>query len=77
MALSRKQIDELIKTVSLTRADELTCDDCLHDLAEFVEQSLAGKSISESLQAVEDHLAICGECQEEYEALLTALKQTG
>jgi uncharacterized protein with PIN domain len=76
MVLSRKQIDELIKTVSLTRPDELTCDECLKDLAEFAEHSLSGKSIPEGLQAVEHHLAICAECQEEYKALLTALKQT-
>jgi predicted anti-sigma-YlaC factor YlaD len=35
---------------------------------------LEGKSIPDSLQAVEHHLGNCGECQEEYEALLTALK---
>jgi len=76
MKLSRQQIDELIKTVSLTRSDELTCDDCLKDLAEFAEGSLTGKSISDGLQALQHHLAICAECREEYEALLTALKNT-
>ncbi len=76
MTLSRQQIDELLKSVSLTRPDELGCDECLKDVAEFAEHSLAGKSIPEGLIAVEHHLAICAECQEEYEALLTALKQT-
>jgi len=74
MALSRREIDVLIKSVSLTRPDEVTCDECLNDLAEFAEHFLEGKSISESLRAVEHHLAICAECQEEYQLLLTALQ---
>jgi hypothetical protein len=76
MALSKKEIDALLKAVSLTRGKELTCDECLRDLAEFAEHSLAGKSLPEGLHAVELHLAICGECQEEYRALLTALQQS-
>ena len=76
MELSRQQIDELLKSVSLTRPDELTCNQCLKDLAEFAEHSLAGKSVPEGLHAVEHHLTICAECQEEYEALLIALKQS-
>jgi uncharacterized protein with PIN domain len=74
MALSRKQIDELLKSVSLTRPNEVNCDQCLDDLAEFAERSLAGKSIPDSLRAVEHHLAICAECREEYQALLAALQ---
>ena len=73
MALSRKELDALMKTVSLTKPDELTCDECLKQLAEFAERALAGKSITESLQAIEHHLAICAECQEEYQVLLAAL----
>lgn len=74
MALSRRQIDELLKTVSLTKSDEVTCDQCLLNLAEFAERSLEGRSIPDGLQAIEHHLAICAECKEEFEALLAALK---
>jgi RNA polymerase sigma factor (sigma-70 family) len=43
---------------------------------ELTEHSLKGKSVPEGLQAIEHHLAICGECQDEYRALLTALQTT-
>lgn len=76
MGLSQQEIDRLLKAVSLTRPDEITCDECLQDLAEFAEANLAGKSVREGLKAVEHHLAICEECREEYSALLTALKHT-
>jgi hypothetical protein len=74
MALSRREIESLIKTVSLTRSNELDCGDCLQELAEFAESTLTGKSISEGLEAVEHHLAVCNECKEEFEALLKALE---
>ena len=74
MALSRQQIDALVKAVSLTNEVEMTCDECLKELAEFAERSLSGKSISEGMKAIEHHLTICAECHEEYKALLAALK---
>lgn len=74
MPISKKEIDTLIKMVASTKSDELTCDDCLKDLAEFAERTLKGKSIPEALQAVEHHLAVCGECHEEYKTLLAVLK---
>ena len=70
MSLSKKQIDGLIRLVGLTKDDEINCEQCLAVVAEFAEQRLSGKSISEGLQAVEHHLSICDECREEYEALL-------
>ena len=73
MTLTRRQINALIKTVSLTKPDEATCDECLKDLGEFAERQLAGKPISEGLKAIEHHLLICEECREEYEALLRML----
>jgi uncharacterized protein with PIN domain len=74
MSLSKKEIDEMVRLVGLTRDDEINCQQCLLLVAEFAEQELAGKSIPESLKVVEHHLSICAECREEYEALQKALK---
>ena len=74
MSLSRDQLAELIRSLSLTRSDEATCEDCLQRLAEFAEHTLAGKSVPVGLQAIEHHLILCGECREEYQALLSALE---
>ena len=73
MPLSRKQIDGLMRLVGLTEDSEINCEQCLEVVAEFAELQLAGKSISESLKAVEHHLSICEECREEYEALQRTL----
>ena len=74
MPLSGREIKNLIRMIGLTRADELTCDDCLVRLAEFAEANLRGRSVPEGLRLVEHHLAVCDECEDEYQALLSALE---
>jgi hypothetical protein len=73
MPLTNQEIDGLMQLVSLTKDDEIDCEQCLAAVAEFAEQQLAGRSISAGLEAVAHHLSICGECREEYEALLKTL----
>ena len=73
MSLSREQIDALLGMLSLTRQDELSCDECVKQLAEFAENHINKKSVPEWLAAIEHHLELCGECREEFEALLKAL----
>ena len=77
MKLSRDEIDELLRIVSLTQETELNCEQCLALVAEFAEQQLTGKSIQEGLIAVEQHLHVCAECRDEYETLLRTLDDLG
>ncbi|MGE5246910.1 MAG: hypothetical protein ACM3L8_01080, partial [Verrucomicrobiota bacterium] len=51
------------------------CNECLDRVAEFAERELAGRPISDALEAVRHHLTRCGECREEYEALITVLER--
>lgn len=77
MPLNQKDLANLLRLIGLTKDTEINCDQCLSLVAEFAERELAGRSVDESLRAVEEHLAICGECREEYEALRKAIKDTG
>jgi hypothetical protein len=74
MSLSKQELDDLLRLVDLTADDEIDCPMCLEQVAEFAEQQLTGKVVSAGLKAVERHLAICGECREEYEALQRGLR---
>jgi len=74
MALSKKEIDGLMRLIGLTQEEEINCDECLSLVAEFAEYRLAGKSLREGLQAVAHHLSVCSECREEYEALQQVLQ---
>ena len=75
MSLSKKEIDGLIRLISLTKDEEINCEQCLSSVAEFAEQELKGKSVPEALKAVEHHLSICAECHEEYTFLQSALRK--
>lgn len=75
MSLTREEIDNLLHLIGLTRDEEINCERCLSQIAEFAEQQLARKSISEGLAAVAHHLAVCCECREEYEALARVLEK--
>jgi len=73
MPLSNKELEELLRVVGLTNDKEINCEQCLALVAQFAEHELAGKSVTEGLKVVEQHLSICSECREEYEALQRAL----
>ncbi len=73
MNITDHQVRSLLEMLALTEPDEVDCDGCLRHMAEFAEAKLVGKTIPEGLKCIEDHLQRCGECREEYEALLTVL----
>jgi len=75
MKLSKEQIDHLLEMLSLTRPGELTCGQCARQLAEFAENHLEGKSLAAGAEAIEHHLKLCGDCREEFQALLRALEE--
>lgn len=75
MSLTKRELDELLRQVSITKDAEINCEECLTLVAEFAEQALEGSSVAEGLRAVEHHLDICRECREEYEALQRALRK--
>lgn len=74
MMLSPQQIEALLQMLSHTQSEELTCDEYLDQLAEYVETYLSGSSLPEGLRAIEQHLGLCNDCQEEFQTLLSALE---
>lgn len=72
--LTDDQLEMLVFLVRNTRPMETTCNECRHQLATFVEASLAGVGPAEALRLVEEHLRLCWECREEYETLKAAIE---
>jgi len=73
MPLSPHEIQKMLDVVRATETVEIDCDACLSHVGEFAELHLVGRPVPEALKAVEQHLSICDECREEYEALGRAL----
>lgn len=72
--LQPDQLAQLVSMVATTRPDEIGCSACYEQLDRFADLHLAGKNASEAMPLVQDHLDRCGDCREEFEALLAALK---
>lgn len=67
-------LQNLVRSVKQTRPVELSCDECFEQLDRFAELHLAGKAPREALPLVQEHLDACGNCREEFEALLRSLQ---
>ncbi len=75
MSITSEQITGLMRLIGITRESEINCNECLHHVAEFAENELAGKAMPEAQEAVSHHLTLCAECREEYNELLKAMRE--
>lgn len=75
MVISREVLERLMRLIGNTDQREIDCDECLLKVSELAEQKMRGGPLSDALRAVEQHLAICGECREEYDLLRKALDE--
>ena len=63
----------LVKMVAITEDEELSCDEVFALLDQYAEMASKGEDVSKFMPQVKHHLEVCGECKEEYEALLAML----
>lgn len=64
----------MLLMLAATRASELSCDDVYALLDQFAESVTRGDPLTEIMAAIEQHLNVCPDCREEYEALMAMLK---
>ena len=72
--LTADQLRALAGLLAETRPHELTCDEWVDHVAGYTEAVLAGTPPPVEAELVEQHLALCPECREEFRALLAALR---
>jgi hypothetical protein len=66
----------LVREIAEAREVEIGCDECFEQLDRFVEMRLSGLDPAQAMPLVNEHLEICGECREEFEALLASIRAT-
>jgi hypothetical protein len=65
----------VIKEIAETReGEEIGCDECFEQVDRFIEMELSGLNAAQAMPLVQEHLKMCGECREEFEALLVSLR---
>jgi hypothetical protein len=66
-----ERLHKLITAIFEDHQDDwIDCETCCQQLSCLAELVAAGADVRQLLPAVEEHLAVCRDCREEYQALL-------
>jgi len=69
-------MQEMLRSLAMTEEREIACDEVYAVLDEFVEAVQRGENPLIFMPLVRQHLDMCPDCREEYEALLSMLQPT-
>lgn len=68
---------KILGMLEKTQAEELSCDDVYALLDQFTEMAARGEDVASLMPMVKQHLDMCTDCREEYEALLNVINNSG
>ena len=71
--ISQDMLPEIIQSLEDTEIEEYSCDQVYMLLDQFAETINRGEDASKLMPLVERHLDMCGDCREEFDALLSIL----
>ena len=74
--LQDEVVIKFLRILEKVRAEELSCGEMYARLDEFVETEVQSKDAGKITPLIREHLDMCPDCCEEYEALLTVLENT-
>jgi hypothetical protein len=66
-----------LRLLETVRAEDASCGEIFTRLDEYVEKQVHSKDAARLMPLVREHLDLCADCCEEYEALLDVLEKTG
>lgn len=76
MKIKPATLINMVKSIGLTKKNEISCNGCYEKLEQFVELLENGEDPSVILPQVQHHIDMCGNCSEEFNALLISMKAT-
>ena len=65
-----------LRVLESVREEEAPCDEVYARIDEYVEREIDKKDAAQLMPLIREHLDMCSECCEEYEALLDVLEKT-
>lgn len=77
MSWTQDDWKRLLMWLGATADRELDCDEFLARVGPLAELLAAARSPSEEHQLLVQHLSVCPECREEFEALIAVLRGEG
>ena len=76
LELKDEVVLKFLRVLENAREEDLSCTEMYARLDEFVENEVQGEYAEKIAPLVHEHLDMCPECCEEYEALLAVLENT-
>jgi hypothetical protein len=67
-------MERLLRMVARTQSHEISCDEVYTVLDQFAEAARRGEDLEAFMPLVRQHLDMCPDCREEYEAILRMLE---
>ena len=74
--ISEGLVSALMHRLLITHEEELSCDEVFALVDEYAEASQRGEDVASLKPIIRQHLDMCRECEEEYQALLRVLEGT-
>lgn len=77
MRLTHADLLKLLQLIDVTSAEEIDCSEFMHRVAGYLERLGPEGTPPPGYEDVVQHLRVCPECLEEFEALYTTLGSEG
>ena len=74
--LPNKTVLGFLRVLESVREEDVPCDEVYARIDEYVEREVDKKDAAQLMPLVREHLNMCSDCCEEYEALLDILEKT-
>ncbi len=69
-------VESLIRSLENSQGEECSCDDVYAVVDQYAEMEFSGKDAARLMPLLKQHLEVCHNCCEEYEALLDILEKS-
>lgn len=69
-------VEGFVRVLENAREEDISCKHVFSQLDQYVEKEVNGKDAARLMPLLREHLDICEDCCEEYEALLKVLEET-
>jgi len=74
--LSDEVVEGFLRVLEKVRTEDVTCEEVFTQLDEYVEKEVDGKDTSRLMPLLREHLDMCSDCCDEYEALLKVIEKS-
>lgn len=74
--LPEELIESLIRSLEHTHEQECTCDEVFAVVDQYAEAEIHGDNVARLMPLIKQHMELCHNCCEEYEALLDILEKS-